>query len=51
MSKATEPQGLEPIDALDAKALPLNPRPVSRGLRVNVRGRSVNLRGMRRSPT
>jgi len=51
MSKATEPQGLEPIDALDAKALPLNPRPVNRGLRVNVRGRSVNLRGMRRSPT
>ena len=52
MSKATDdPRGLEPIDALDAKALPINPRPVSSGLRVNVRGRSVNLRGMRRSPT
>src|SRR5678815_4072335 len=52
MSKATDdPRGLEPIDAVDTKVLPSNPRPVSSGLRVNVRGRSVNLRGMRRSPT
>src|SRR5678816_2944760 len=52
MSKATDdPRGLEPIDAVDTKVLPSNPRPVSSGLRVNVRGRSVNLRGMRRNPT
>src|SRR5678815_4868260 len=52
MSKATDdPRGLEPIDAVDTKVLPSNPRPVSSGLRVNVRGRSVNLRGMRKSPT
>ena len=52
MSKATDdPRGLEPIEALDAKGFPINPRPVSAGLRVNVRGRSVNLRGMRKRGT
>lgn len=50
MSKP-QPHGLEPVDTLDAKALPDAPRPIPGGLRINIRGRSVNLRGMRRSPT
>ncbi len=44
------PQGLEPLDALDAKILPTSPRPIPAGLRINIRGRSVQLRGLRRSP-
>lgn len=45
------PQGLEPLDALDAKILPTTPRSIRAGLRINIRGRSVQLRGLRRSPT
>ncbi|HWN09870.1 MAG TPA: Nramp family divalent metal transporter [Pyrinomonadaceae bacterium] len=45
------PQGLEPLDALDAKILPTTPRTIRAGLRINIRGRSVQLRGLRRSPT
>lgn len=46
-----QPQGLEPLDALDPNALPITPRPIRSGLRINIRGRSVNLRGLRRNPT
>lgn len=44
------PQGLEPIDELTA-GLPLNIRrqPVN-ALRVNIRGRSIKLRGLKRQP-
>jgi Mn2+/Fe2+ NRAMP family transporter len=42
--------GLEPVDALEAKALPLKPRTIRTGLRLSIRGRSVHLRGLRRPP-
>ncbi|MEP6636640.1 MAG: Nramp family divalent metal transporter [Acidobacteriota bacterium] len=45
-----QPHGLEPLDVLDAKVLPMEPRPIPAGLRINIRGRSVHLRGMRRMP-
>lgn len=48
MSKANHPEGLEPLDALDSKALPVTPRQIRSGLRINIRGRSVHIRGMRR---
>ena len=51
MSKAAEPRGLEPLDAIEAKVLPTSPRPIKSGLRVSVRGRTVTLRGIRRQPT
>ena len=45
------PGGLEPLDALDALALPSHPRSVAReSLRLNINGRSVRLRGLRRAP-
>ena len=44
------PQGLEPIDELTA-GLPINiPRQRVNALRVNIRGRSVKLRGLKRQP-
>ena len=51
MKNSVQPQGLEALDAVDAAALPKVSRPIKPGLRINVRGRSVNLRGMRRNPT
>ncbi|MGB9178022.1 MAG: Nramp family divalent metal transporter [Pyrinomonadaceae bacterium] len=45
-----QPQGLEPLDSVEATSLPQNPRNVRAGLRVNIRGRSVRLRGLRRQP-
>ena len=51
MIKPTSPQGLEPLDAVDAKILPVTPRPIATGLRLNIRGRSVHLRGLRHTPT
>lgn len=51
MTTPSTPQGLEPLDAVDAKVLPAAPRSIRAGLRLNIRGRSVQLRGLRRSPT
>src|ERR1041384_46670 len=51
MKRKTNGAGLEPVAAIDAKTLPVAPRPIGGGFRVNVRGRSVRLRGLRRSPT
>lgn len=51
MRNSVQPQGLEALDAVDHANLPEASRPIKPGLRLNVRGRSVNLRGMRRSPT
>ncbi|MGA9995133.1 MAG: Nramp family divalent metal transporter [Pyrinomonadaceae bacterium] len=46
-----QPQGLEPLDSVDAaSALPPHPRNVRAGLRINIRGRSVRLRGLRKQP-
>lgn len=45
------PEGLEPIETVSTRELP--PRPVSpnQGVRLNIRGRSVKLRGLRKPPT
>ena len=51
MKKSAQPQGLEALDAVDTAGLPASSRPIKPGLRINVRGRSLNLRGMRRNPT
>jgi Mn2+/Fe2+ NRAMP family transporter len=51
MSRPPTPQGLEPIESVEAVDLPRAARTVSTGLRVNIRGRSVRLRGLRRQPT
>lgn len=51
MSKKTAPQGLEPLDELGSVVLPTRPRTIRAGLRINIRGRSIYLRGLRRSPT
>lgn len=46
-----QPQGLEPLDSVEAtSALPPHPRNVRTGLRINIRGRSVRLRGLRKQP-
>lgn len=50
MSPSTAPQGLEPMDELDLSGLPSQPRSPQEALRLNIRGRSVNLRRFRRPP-
>ncbi len=46
------PEGLEPLEAVEAVALPSHPRgTVHASLRLNINGRSVRLRGLRREPT
>jgi Mn2+/Fe2+ NRAMP family transporter len=51
MKKKGNVGGLEPVDALETQALPAEPRRIGGGLRLNIRGRSVQLRGLRRNPT
>lgn len=51
MKGSAQPQGLEALDTVEAGSLPATSRPIKPGLRINVRGRSVNLRGMKRNPT
>lgn len=51
MSEPHKREALEPLETLEAVVLPINPRTVSAGLRLNIRGRSVKLRGLRRQPT
>jgi Mn2+/Fe2+ NRAMP family transporter len=50
MSQQPAPEGLEPLEAVEAVALPTHPRPIHEGLRLNIRGRSVRLRGLKRRP-
>ncbi|MBV9958206.1 MAG: Nramp family divalent metal transporter [Acidobacteria bacterium] len=50
MSRQPAPEGLEPLEAVEATALPAHPRQIQTGLRLNIRGRSVRLRGLRRRP-
>ena len=50
MKKKATGEGLEPVEASDSGALPSTPRIIRSGLRVNLRGRSVQLRGLRRGP-
>ena len=51
MNNSEQPQGLEALDAVAPVRLPEASRPIKPGLRINIRGRSVNLRGMRKTPT
>ena len=51
MKNSVQPQGLEALDAVANAGLPQTSRSIKPGLRINVRGRSVNLRGMQRNPT
>lgn len=46
----TEAEGLEPIREIGAAGLPNVPHEVPAGLRLNIRGRSIRLRGLRRQP-
>ena len=50
MKKPGTVEGLEPVGAA-ANTLPLEPRAIPGGLRLNIRGRSVQLRGLPRRPT
>jgi Mn2+/Fe2+ NRAMP family transporter len=51
MSQNNAPQGLEPLEELDLSKLPSRPRALQSSLRLNIRGRSVNLRRFQRPPT
>ncbi len=51
MSQPNSPQGLERVEELDLSALPKHPRSLRTALRLNIRGRSVSLRRLRRPPT
>jgi Mn2+/Fe2+ NRAMP family transporter len=51
MSRPPTPQGLEPVESVEVVDLPRAARTVRAGLRLNIRGRSVRLRGLRRQPT
>ncbi len=50
MSLQPTPQGLEPLEAVEELALPTRPRTISSSVRLNIRGRSIRLRGLRRTP-
>lgn len=51
MKTDTSPQGLEPVESVEVVDLPKQARTVRTGIRINIRGRSVRLRGLRRQPT
>ncbi len=51
MSLQPTPQGLEPLEAVEDLVLPTRPRTIKSSLRLTIRGRSVRLRGLRRTPT
>lgn len=51
MKKTESPLGLEPLDELDLSGMPSRPRTLQQAVRLNVRGRSISLPGLRRPPT
>jgi Mn2+/Fe2+ NRAMP family transporter len=51
MSQTSRPDGLEPLDHVDLSSVPSRPRILGSAIRLNIRGRSVTLRGLRRQPT
>jgi len=51
VSQNNAPDGLEPIKDLDLSGLPNRPRTLHPAIRLNIRGRSVSLRGIRRPST
>lgn len=50
MNTPPNPAGLEPIQEVHPPVLPVRPRQIRHGIRVNLRGRSVTLRGLRAEP-
>jgi NRAMP (natural resistance-associated macrophage protein)-like metal ion transporter len=50
LSKQPASEGLEPVAEADAIVLPVRPHDLPSGVRLNIRGRSVRLRGLRRQP-
>jgi Mn2+/Fe2+ NRAMP family transporter len=50
MNNGKNPEGLEPIENLEITGLVPAPARVSEGMRVNIRGRIIRLRGLRRPP-
>jgi Mn2+/Fe2+ NRAMP family transporter len=46
-----KPEGLEPIEELEADGVLHDRAPVARGVRLNLRGRSIQIRGLRLPPT
>ena len=50
MNKKDTPLGLEPLNDLDFSGLPSHPRIPQQTVRLNIRGRSINLPGLRRPP-
>lgn len=51
MKKRKTVEGLERVETAQESALPEEPRVIRAGLRMNIRGRSVRLRGLHRNPT
>jgi len=45
------PEGLEPVEDVGAAGLVEAPKPTRKGVRLNIRGRSIYLRGLRLPPT
>jgi NRAMP (natural resistance-associated macrophage protein)-like metal ion transporter len=50
MTEQPNPEGLEPIEKLENIGLPASQKTIPTGIRLNFRGRSIRLRGMRRPP-
>lgn len=51
MSQNHTPVGLDPVDDLDLSGVPSRPRTLSPAICLNIKGRSVRLRGFQRPPT
>ena len=51
MNERPAPSGLEPLDRVEALAPASHPRRIRTAVRMNIRGRSVRLRGLRLPPT
>lgn len=51
MNKSEKPVGFEPLNDLDLAHLPGHPRNPQSAVRLNIRGRSISLPGLRRPPT
>ena len=51
MNKTNIPAGLERLDDLEISGLPERPRALYPAVRLNIRGRSISLPGIRRPPT
>lgn len=51
MSNQSAPHGLEPLSDATLPGIPTRQQSMQSGVRLNIRGRSVKLRGLRRHPT